>query len=152
MNNENIINEIRIFTDFLGIHTKDIKIITDNDIHITLVSLRVGGDQENLFTENNSELLRDLGLIFKIHIQKKFSFYKDIIIDINNINKKHIDYTKEKAQIAIDRVKFFDKPYEFGYLNAYERMIIHTYLKKFPSIISQSEGFGKNRKLTLRKQ
>lgn len=152
MNHEDLIQEITTFVNYLGIHTKEIKIIVDTDLHITFVSLRVGGNEELLFTENNNELLRDLGGIFKTLIQKKYSFYKDIIIDVNNINKKHVDYTKEKAQIAVDRVLFFDKPYEFGYLNAYERMIIHTYLKKFPHLVSESQGIGKERRLTLRKQ
>lgn len=152
MLNETLINEMKFFTDSLGIHTKDISVIIDSDIHMTIVSLRVGGDYETQFTENYNELLRDMGHIFKITLEKKYSFHRDIIIDINNVNKKLIDYTKEKAQIAIERVTFFDKPYEFGYLNAYERMIIHTYLKKYPDIISESKGLGKERRLELKKK
>jgi spoIIIJ-associated protein len=152
MLHETLIKEMSFFTEALGIHTKEISVTVDSDIHITLISLGVGGNYEKQFTDNNNELLRDLGHVFKLILQKKYSVYKNIIVDVNDCNKKLIEYTKEKASIAVERVKFFDKPYEFGYLNAYERMIIHTYLKKFPHIRSESEGLGKERRLTLRKQ
>lgn len=152
MTKEQLVQEMKYFTDALGIHTKDISIIVDSDIHITIVSLRVAGNFEEQLTENHNELLRDLGNLFKQIIQKKYSYFKDLIVDVNNVNKKLIDYTKEKAQIAVERVLFFNKKYEFGYLNAYERMIIHTYLKKYPDIISESNGLGKERRLTLRKK
>jgi len=151
MKQEILLEEISYFMKAFGIHTKEISLIVDNDIHIHIISLRIAGDKELLFTDNHNELLRDFTAIFRLYIQKKFSFYKDIIIDVNGIQKKHIDYTKEKAQIAVDRVLFFDKPYEFGYLNAYERMIIHTYLKKYPKLMSQSQGIGKERRLILQK-
>jgi len=152
MLHETLIHEMKFFTDSMGIHTKEISVIVDVDIHMTIISLRVGGDYEIQFTENYNELLRDLGHLFKITLAQKYSFYKDIVVDVNNINKKLIDYTKEKAAIAIERVRFFDKPYEFGYLNAYERMIIHTYLKKYPQIISESKGIGRERRLEIRKK
>lgn len=151
MKQDILLQEISYFMEAFGIHTKEISLIVDNDIHINIISLRIAGDKELLFTDDNNELLRDFTAIFRLYINKKFSLYKDIIIDINGVQKKHIDYTKEKAQIAVDRVLFFDKPYEFGYLNAYERMIIHTYLKKYPEIMSQSEGVGKERRLVLHK-
>ncbi|MCI5051430.1 MAG: hypothetical protein MRY57_03915 [Candidatus Pacebacteria bacterium] len=152
MNQEILTTEIQKYMDALGIHTKDIKLIQDNDIHITILSLIIRGNDIELFTDNHQELLRDLGLVFKLHIKNTFNIHKDLIIDVNGIQEKHINFTKEKAQIAVDRVLFFDKPYEFGYLNAYERMIIHSYLKKYPELHSISEGVGKDRRLRLEKR
>ena len=145
-------HETQTLLDMMGIHAKDISIIVDTDLHITIISIRVSGTEEERFTENHNDLTRSLGLVLKGLIQKKYHYYKDIVIDINGENKKFIDQSKEKASIAVERVQFFDKPYEFGYLNAYERMLIHTYLKNTPEIITESSGEGKERRLTIRKK
>lgn len=152
MTKELFVQEMKYFTDALGIHVKDISVVVDSDIHVTIISLRVAGNFEEQFTENHNELMRDLGHLYKQTIEKKYSFFKDLIVDVNNINKKLIDYTKEKAQIAVDSVLFFNKKYEFDYMNAYERMIVHTYLKKYPKIMSESYGIGRERRLVLTKK
>lgn len=136
----------------MGITPKEIKVHIDNDIHFTIVSLRLKGNDEELFREQHNELLRSFTLVTKMLLQKKHHFYKDFIVDINEEEIKLIKHTKDKAEIALERVTFFDKPYTFGYLNAYERMLIHQYLKNHPEIISESEGEGDERFLTIKKK
>ena len=136
----------------MGIHVKEVSIIIDTDLHITIISIRVSGIEEELFVEHNNTLSRDFGLILKELLKKKHHFYKDLVIDINGKNKQFIDMAKQKASIAVERVLFFDKPYEFGYLNAYERMLIHSYLKNIDTIITESHGEKHERRLVVKKK
>jgi len=150
MNQELLIQEAQKILEMLGIHSKEIKVVTDNDLHITILSLRLGGNETKLFTDNYNELKRDFSLILKILLQKKHQ-YKDLVVDINGEDIKLIDLTKQKAQIALERVEFFNKPYEFGYLNGYERMLIHSYLKNTQNIVTESHGEGHERRLVIKK-
>ncbi|MCA9352149.1 hypothetical protein KC866_02045 [Patescibacteria group bacterium] len=152
MNAELITTEVSTLLTMMGVSFKEIRVVVDTDLHLHIVSIRMSGTEEELFTDNHSELSRSLGHLLKELLKKKHHFYKDIVIDINGKDKQFIDFTKEKASIAVERVQFFDKPYEFGYLNAYERMLIHTYLKNTPGLETISEGEGKDRRLTVKKQ
>ena len=144
--------EAETLLTMMGIPTKELSVVVDNDLQLTILSLRISGTEQELFTENYNGLKRDFGLIFKELLKKKHHYYKDLVVDINGEDKKFINQTKEKAAIAVERVQFFDKPYEFGYLNAYERMLIHTYLKNTPEIITESSGEGRDRRLTIKKK
>jgi predicted RNA-binding protein Jag len=152
MDPETLKTEAQQLLTMMGIHIKEISVIIDNDLHITVVAIRVSGTEEELFTENNNSLSRDFGHIFKETLKKKHHFYKDIVIDINGKNKQFIDMAKQKASIAVERVQFFDNPYEFGYLNSYERMLIHSYLKNIDNIITESQGEGHDRRLVVKKK
>lgn len=152
MNPEVLKKEVQLLLGMMGIKYKEISIIIDVDLHITIVSLRISGTEQELFSENYNSLTRDFGHILKTLLEKNHHFYKDIMIDINGVNKKFIDQAKEKAEIAVERVHFFDKPYEFGYLNSYERMLIHSYLKNIPNIITESQGEGSERRLFIKKE
>jgi len=152
MNPDILKQETQTILEMMNIPYKEISVIIDTDLHITIVSLRISGIEQELFTENNNSLTRDFSLILKSFLQKKHHFYKDLTLDINGINKKFIDQTKQKAEIALERVQFFDKPYEFGYLNSYERMLIHSYLKNQSGIMTESQGEGRDRRLIIKKQ
>ncbi|MCA9352697.1 hypothetical protein KC901_00765 [Patescibacteria group bacterium] len=144
--------EAETILTMMDIHVKDISVSTDPDLRITVLSIRISGTDQEIFTEQHNTLTRDFSLILKIILEKKHHYYKDVVVDINGDNQKLIDYTKEKAAIAVERVRFFDKPYEFGYLNAYERMLIHHYFKNIPELITESSGEGKDRRLTVKKK
>lgn len=151
MDSQLLQKEIMHLLFLMGIIPKEIRIITDTELFFTIISLRLGKDRE-LLRENNNEGLRAVSTIFPAFLQKQHHYYKDLIFDLDGEEIKLINHTKEKAAIAMERVEFFDKPYEFGYLNAYERMLIHRYLKKYPHIQTESLGEGKERRLHIQKK
>lgn len=143
--------ETETILDMMGIRVKSVDIIQDQDLRITIISIRVPGDEQPLFTDHYNELSRDLGLMLRLIFEKKHRYFKDITVDVNGENLALINHTKEKAALAVERVNFFEKPYEFGYLSSYERMIIHSYLKQVSDIVTESEGEGKERRLVVKK-
>ena len=151
MDPQEVQQEIKTLLSMMGINSKEIRVIHDHELSFLIISLRVGADTF-LLRENNSELLRALSTLFPKLLQKKYFYFKEVLIDLNGDELKLLQHTKEKAAIALERVEFFDKPYEFGYLNSYERMIIHRYLKKHPHVVTESHGQGKDRRLRLFKK
>lgn len=143
--------EIATVLNMMNIHYKEISTIIDNDLHLTIFNIRSTQDTY-LFFDDQKQLLRDLNTILKQLFQKKYHYFKNCIIDVNLEEKKLIDFTKEKAALAHERVVFFDKPYEFGYLNSYERMIIHSFLKNKTDVITESTGEGRDRRLIVQKK
>lgn len=143
--------EVQQILDLMGVQVKSIDVSYDHELMFSIISLRPGADTL-LFQENNNEVQRALSTILVALLNKKYHFYKDLILDVNGEEIKLINHTKEKAAIAVERVRFFDQAYEFGFLNAYERMIIHRYLKKHHDLSSQSVGEGKERRLQISKK
>jgi len=135
---------------YMNIHYKEITYSLDTDLQIHIFNIRTTRDT-HLFFDEKKTLLRDVNYLFKQVFQKKYHYYSNCIIDINNDERKNINLTKEKAILAVERVLFFDKPYEFGYINAYERMIIHSYLKNRKDILTESFGEELQRRLVIRK-
>lgn len=152
MDKEILISETKKLLKMIGISYKEVFVSDDRDLRITIVSIRVSGPEQELFLKENKQVSRDFSYLLKLLLQKKHHSYKNLIIDVNGEEKRFIELAKQKAQIAAERVEFFDKPYEFGYLNAYERMLIHSYLKSFSGLITESFGEGKERRLVIRKK
>lgn len=152
MNTEKMLQEIGEFLEKMGIRTKEIKYIFDKDLHTDIVSLRMSHTLAKELLENNEEVLRAVNWFIRTWFQKKHHHFRDIVLDINNKHIDFINYTKEKAFLALERVDYFNKPYEFGYLNSYERMLIHSVLKKHQHITTASHGEGRDRRLVIQKK
>lgn len=150
MNHETLKKEFSNLLTMMNIHYKEITISVDTDLHTEFINIRTTRDTE-LLLENNKSVLRDLNIISREFFKSKFHYYKNIVIDVNHIEQNLVNHTKEKALLAVERVQFFDKPYEFGYLNSYERMIVHSLLKNYPRITTESVGEGRDRRLVVKK-
>ncbi len=150
MNHDSIKKEISHILGFLNITYKELSYLYDEDLRLDIFSIRLGKERD-IFLENQQEVLRSFSFILKNILEKKFHYFKDFIIDINGQQKKFIDFTKEKAALAFERVIFFNKDYEFGPLNAYERMLIHSFLKNKKGIKTESFGEGIHRRLVVKK-
>lgn len=152
MNSEVLTTELRTLLEMMGIKVKETKYIHDTDLDIHIFSARISGTDAPLFFDNNNELLKSVSFLIKLIFENKYYFFKNSIIDINGTEIEFIRFTKEKAELARERVEHFDKPYEFGYLNAYERMIVHSYMKRRKNIITESYGEGAERRLVVKKR
>jgi spoIIIJ-associated protein len=150
MNNDLLQKEIGCILELLNINYKEISFSHDNDLHLDIFSIRLGKDREIFLAENN-HILKSLSVIVRGILERKFHYFKDFILDINQEQKRFIEFTKEKASLALERVLFFNKSYEFGPLNSYERMIIHTFLKNKEGVSTESQGEGLERRLIVKK-
>lgn len=137
--------EILTFFNYANLKEPRIDVVEDKEISLYVVKIHT--EEESLFLENNQELLFAFQSILKKIIQHSSPNAPDFVIDINEDQQKHINEAKQKAEIAYQRVVQYEKPYEFGYLNGFERMIIHSFLKEKNDVDTKSKGIGKERRL-----
>ena len=67
--------EAHTLLSLIGITPKDIRVVVDHDIHFTIISLRLKGNDAELLRDHNNDGLRSFNLIFKMLIEKKYHFY-----------------------------------------------------------------------------
>ena len=139
--------EIEIFFEYLNVEKPTIVFEYDPEVEQDLVSIK--STETELFLNNNKELLFAFNSILKKSLEGKYSSIKPFVLDFNGEQKKFINQAKQKAEIAYRRVLQFGKPYEFGYLNGFERMIVHSYLKQKKEINTISHGERKDRRLVV---
>jgi predicted RNA-binding protein Jag len=139
--NKQVENIIRTVFKPLTSSEPTINIEHDSDIDIELISITTEDKQTLL--ENNSEVSHAISYLVKKMIEQQ-GLENNLVLNINNEQKKVIEETKQKAEIAYQRVLTYGKPYEFGFLNGFERMIIHSFLKDKTEVRTQSSGVGKS--------
>lgn len=74
----------------------------------------------------------------------------DFLVDVNNYYGKRIDEVIYQAKITAERVRMFKRDIEMLPMNAYERLLIHSFFSDDASITTESQGEGKFRKIVLK--
>ncbi len=75
---------------------------------------------------------------------------KSFFIDINGYQKKRFESLKNIAHMMAERARYFKSNVEIEPMPSYERRIIHLFLENEKDIITESEGFGKERRVVIK--
>lgn len=75
---------------------------------------------------------------------------KGFFIDINGYQKKRFENLKNIAHMMAERARYFKSNIEIDPMPSYERRIIHLFLEKNKDIKTESEGFGKDRRVVIK--
>lgn len=146
---ERIHKEILTFFEYLDI-LPGIDYEHDPDLDFHIVTIVIPPKQKKHIQQQESDILDHIHSLLKKIAHSKFEKdQQNIIFDLSGTQKKYIDELKQRALIAYERVITYKKPYQFTLLNPFERMVIHSSLKKFPDISTHSEGKGKERRLII---
>jgi len=78
--------------------------------------------------------------------EERISFF----IDVNGYQKKRFENLKNIAHMMAERARYFKSNIEIDPMPAYERRIIHLFLEKNKDIKTESEGFGKDRRVVIK--
>ncbi len=104
------------------------------------------------------ETLRSLNHIIQKMIEKDYlSGEQDqedkkpgLFLDINGYQKKRFDNLKTTAHMMAERARYFKSDIQIDPMPAYERKIIHMFLEGAKDIKTESEGFGKERRVVIK--
>lgn len=152
MRYEAIVTEIHTLLQHMNIDIQDLSVYRDDDIDMLICSISLRFADAEIFLDEDETVLRAFSQIVRSLLVQTQNLKANILFDVNGRQCTFIEQAKEKARIAQERVLFFKKDYEFGYLSGYERMIIHAYLKKQAGIQTVSEGIGHERRLMIKHQ
>jgi spoIIIJ-associated protein len=108
-----------------------------------------GRDTSFLLNENGEMLDAFETLLFQIYgreLEREHRF----ICDADGFRQTRRSELQAMARFAANNVRKSDKPFTFGVLNSTERRIIHLALQAESDLITESVGFGKDRRLQVR--
>jgi spoIIIJ-associated protein len=71
-------------------------------------------------------------------------------LDVNDYRAKRIEQIKNQAQINAQKVMYFKREVQMDPMNSAERRIVHSILTKYPDIITESAGEGKDRRVVIK--
>lgn len=74
----------------------------------------------------------------------------NIVIDVNDYQKKKIENLKTMAHMMAERARFFKRNVEVDPMSSYDRRIIHEFLTDAPGVETESTGEGRDRRIVIK--
>ena len=113
------------------------------------IILSIEGDESGLLIGKRGQNLDALQYIMNKAINKIDADHKMILIDSGAYRKRREDFLLGLAEKIRGKVKKTKKPVSLANMNAHDRRIIHMFLQEDESLVTQSRGEGKYRKIVI---
>jgi spoIIIJ-associated protein len=113
------------------------------------IILDIEGDDSGLLIGKRGQNIDALQYILNKAINKFDNGHKMILIDSGEYRKRREEFLLGLAEKIRERVKKTLKPVSLAHMNAHDRRIIHMVLQEDESLITQSRGEGKYRKIVI---
>jgi spoIIIJ-associated protein len=113
------------------------------------IILSIEGDDSGLLIGKRGQNLDALQYILNKAINKIDNDHKMILIDLGDYRKRREEFLLGLAEKIREKVKKTKKPVSLAHMNAHDRRIIHMVLQEDESLITQSRGEGKYRKVVI---
>ena len=114
-----------------------------------LINLNIKIEEPQVLIGKNGQTLFELERLLRIILNKKLKKEFYLKIDINDYKKKKIEYLKNLAADLADEVSKTQEKKTLSPMPAYERRVIHMELSKRQDIITESQGEGDGRHVTI---
>ena len=113
------------------------------------IILDIEGDDSGLLIGKRGQNIDALQYILNKAINKFDNGHKMIMIDSGEYRKRREKFLLGLAEKIRERVKKTMKPVSLAHMNAHDRRLIHMVLQEDESLITQSRGEGKYRKIVI---
>ena len=107
------------------------------------------GPDSALLLESNGILLDALEYVVRKAVHLEDDLLTKITFDCEDWRLLRVRELQLTAQLAAERVLETGDPYPLGPMNPRDRRIIHLALRDQPKVRTQSEGFGRQRKVVI---
>lgn len=114
-------------------------------------ALLIHTDDAGLLIGENGDNLQALNYILRRVIERKTgSTEAQLMIDVNDYQRRRFDDLRDKARMGAQRVRYFKKEVILEPMTAFERRIVHMALQEYPDIATESEGQGPTRRVVIK--
>jgi spoIIIJ-associated protein len=113
------------------------------------IILSIEGDESGLLIGKRGQNLDALQYLLNKAINKIDNEHKMILIDSGEYRKRREEFLLGLAEKIKKKVKKTRKPVSLANMNAHDRRIIHLVMQEDDSLITQSRGEGKYRKIVI---
>ena len=122
--------------------------VLDNKEETINIEITIAAEPQFLIG-SQGQTLTELQHIVRLLLLKKLSKKFYVILDINNYQKKKIDYLKNLARDVAIEVAFTKKGKTLSPMPAYQRRIIHLELAGRQDVVTESQGIGSYRCIVI---
>ncbi len=126
--------------------------ISVNEDDKKTIWFRVETREPHYFLGRGGEALFALNHLARKMIENKTAEGEEnqILIDINDFQKKRIENIHAIAHMMAERARYFKSNIEVDPMPAYERRIVHEFLAEATDLKTESEGEGMARRVVIK--
>ena len=108
-------------------------------------------DNPKLLIGKNGEHLQALNVLVRKIVEVKMPENPvRVVVDINNYQRERVESVKQVAHMMAERARYFKSSVEVDPMTAYERRIVHDFLKDHSDLKTESTGEGKDRRVVIK--
>ncbi len=122
--------------------------VTVNETQEKII-LGIEGDESGLLIGKRGQNLDAFQYIINKAVNKLDGEHKMILIDSGEYRKRREAFLLDLAEKIKKKVKKTKKPVSIANMNAHDRRIIHLVMQEDESLVTQSRGEGKYRKIVI---
>lgn len=151
MNNEIIKNTVKDILEKLGVAYDDLVIIEEEKTGTPKFTIKT--KESGMLIGPKGEHFMALNHLIKKIVSKKLgddSTKLHFIVDVNDYHEDAMKEIKNMAIILAERARSFKRDIPMEPMSSYERMIVHSVLEGYPEIKTESDGFGRERKIIIK--
>jgi spoIIIJ-associated protein len=112
--------------------------------------VNINTEETGLLIGRHGEIINSLQLLVGVILYKKLNSWYRIILNVGDYREAREESIKQMAERIVAEVETTGAPVVLPYLTPYERRIIHMLLSDRKTVVSESTGEGKDRRLTIR--
>ncbi len=151
MNKKEIENLIKELIEKTTVKVSKIDILEEKNSNI-LFSVEVG--EPHFFINHEGEALYAVNHLVRRMMESQVadneSPLSNVMVDINNFQKKRIDSVRAVAHMMSERARYFKSSIEVDPMSAFERRIVHEFLSDATDLKTESVGFGSARRVVIK--
>lgn len=106
--------------------------------------------ETGLLIGRHGEVLNSLQLLLGVILYKKTGKWIRMVLDVGDYRKMRQDYIQDMVNRIIVEVEEKSAPVTLPFLTPLERRIVHMMLSDNPKVTSESQGEGKDRRVTIK--
>ena len=136
--------------------TVPIREIVLNEENPKVLWFSVNVSEPYFFIAHGGEVLFALNHIIRRMIETKIPIGGDgkkefeILIDVNDFQKKRVENVHAIAHMMAERARYFKSSIEVEPMPAYERRIVHEFLSNESDLKTESTGEGPSRRVVIK--
>lgn len=128
-----------------AVEVKEEKLEDESNFKVTIQTQETG-----LLIGHHGETLNGLQLLLGVILYKKLGRWVHIVVDVGNYRQMREESIKEMVGRIVAEVETTSQAVSLPYLSPLERRIVHMMLADHKTVVSESIGEGRDRRLTIR--
>jgi spoIIIJ-associated protein len=113
------------------------------------IAADVATDNTALFIGQKGETIDALQYLINVAAFRERRFFKRVVLDAEGYRQRRVEAIQGMAHRTARRAVRERRTVEMPPMNSSERRVVHLFLSDYPSVTTESEGTGDNRRVKV---